>query len=200
MDTLLIGTSHPLQFDNPPVICPTNQWGETQKVLHQFWLRKLMKDFDPAIVFDESHNALTTFGLVHAENDFYRHTGYVPFEFPWVYMDVPMSYRQVENLTGIPNAANALYRKVLREDYWIQTIVWIADAMGAQRIAVVCGYEHVQEKKLEERLRVAGHVETHDVHEQSWYNLEWIRRPHDESIVDGWVEEHARKKLRLGMK
>jgi hypothetical protein len=47
---------------------------------------------------------------------------------------------------------------------------------------------------------VAGQVETHDVHEQLWYNLEWTRRPHDESIVDGWVEEHAKKKLRLETK
>jgi len=200
MDTLLIGTSHPLQYDNPPAVCPTNEWGEAQKLVHQFWLRKLIRDFSPAIVFDESYPALSTFGLVHVENDFFRHTAYVPLECPWVHMDVPMNFRHVAKLRGIPNAADESYRKFLREEYWLRTIFWIANTMGAQRIAVVCGYDHVQEKRLEERLRAAGQVETHDVHDQRWYNVEWIRRPHDQSIVDGWVEEHAKKRLRLGTK
>lgn len=200
MDTLLIGTCHPLQYDNPPAVCPTNEWGETQKLLHQFWLRKLIKDFHPAIVFDESYPALTTFGLVHAENDFYRHTSYVPIGFPWAHMDVPMNFRYVETLRGIPNEADESYQKYLREEYWLRTILWIANTMGAERIAVICGYQHVQEKRLEGRLSEAGQVETHDVHGQRWYNLEWVHRPHDQSIVDGWVEENAQKKLRLGMK
>lgn len=200
MDTLLVGTSHVLQFDNPPAICPTNKWGEAQKLLHQFWLRKLIKDFSPAIVFDESSPALATFGLVHEENDFYRHTSYVPSGLPWVFMDVPMNSRYVERLRGTPYAADKSYRKLLREEYWLQTIFWIANAMGAQRIAVVCGYEHVQEKRLEKRLRTAGEVEVNDVHGQGWYNLEWTRHPHDESIVDSWVNEHEKKKLRLGMR
>ena len=200
MDILLIGTCHLLQYDNPPAICPTNEWGEAQKLLHQFWLRKLIRDFGPAIVFDESPPALTTFGLVHAENDFYRHTAYVPFEFPWVYMDVPMNFRHVEQLRGKPKAADESYGKLLREDYWLRTILWIANTMGAQRIAVVCGYQHVQEKRFEERLRAAGRVEAYDVNDQRWFNHEWARRPHDQLIVDGWVEEHAKKKLRLGMK
>jgi hypothetical protein len=198
MYTLLIGTCHPLQYDNPPAVCPTNQYGEAQKLLHQLWLQKLIKEFNPAIVFDESYSALTTFGLVHAENDFYRHTAYVPFEFPWVHMDVPMNFRHVEKLRGISNAADESYRKFLREDYWLQTIFWVANAVGAQRIAVVCGYEHVQEKRLEARLRAAGQVETHDVHDQRWYNLEWTRRRHDQLTVDGWAEEHVKKRLRLG--
>ncbi len=200
MDTLLIGTCHLLQFDNPPVLCPTNQWGEAQKLLHQFWLRKLIKDFNPAIVFDESHLALATFGLIYAENDFFRHTCYTPPGLPWVHMDVPMNFRYAEKLRGIPNAADESYRKALREEYWLRTIFWIANTMGAQRIAVVCGYQHVQEKRLEERLKEAGQVETHDIHDQRWYDLEWARQPHDQSIVDGWVEEHAKKKLRLGMR
>src|SRR5208337_1741392 len=168
MDTLLIGTSHPLQYDNPPAVCPTNEWGEAQKLVHQFWLRKLIRDFSPAIVFDESYPALSTFGLVHVENDFFRHTAYVPLECPSVHMDVPMNFRHVAKLSGISNAADESYRKFLREEYWLRTIFWIANTLGAQHIALVCAYDHVQEKRLEDRLRAAGQVETHDVHDQRW--------------------------------
>ena len=200
MDILLIGTCHPLQYDNPPVVCPTNKWGEAQKLLHQFWLRKIINDFDPCIVFDESYLALTTFGLVHAENDFFRHTSYVPFQFPWVHMDVPMNFRHVEKLRGIPSVADTTYREVLREQYWQETIVWITNTMQCKRIVVICGYDHVEEKLLEKQFRVLGQVAIHNVREQPWYNLEWTRRTHDQSIVDGWVEEHAKKNLRLGKK
>ncbi|MFZ3201244.1 MAG: hypothetical protein WA175_08830, partial [Candidatus Acidiferrales bacterium] len=63
-----------------------------------------------------------------------------------------------------------------------------------------CGYEHVQAGRLEQRLRVYGNVEVHDVTQQPWFNLEWSRLPHDKSIVDGWIEEHKKKNLRLGLK
>jgi len=199
----LIGTIHPYQFDNPPEagalgICPTNKWGEAQKLLHHLWVRKLLKDFKPDIVFDESHCALVGLGLEHQGFEFLRSTNYVPFDIPWVYMDVPVNPRTVEKLRNALFAEDMGYQFLMREQYWLQTISWIADAMGAQRIAVICGSLHVQRGWLEQQLSAFGTVETHNVLDQHWCNDKWQKNPHDQSIVDGWVEEHAKKNVRLG--
>src|SRR5271170_566720 len=91
MDSLLLGTCHPLLVDQPPEVCPTNVQGEAQKFLNQLWIAQLIQKFGPAAVFDESHIALMSFGMVHKSIDFFRAT-YLP-SVPWVFMDVPMSYR-----------------------------------------------------------------------------------------------------------
>ncbi len=196
MDSLLLGTCHPLLVDEPPQVCPTNLQGEAQKFLNQLWIAQLIQKFDPATVFDESHVAMTSFGMVHGNVDFFRPT-YLP-SVPWVFIDVPMSYRDVSPLRGVPNSADAEYRTILREEYWLRTTLWIASAVGLQRIAVICGYEHVQAGRLEQRLQAHGSVEVHDVTKQPWFNLNWTHFPHDQSIVDGWVEEDRKKNLRLG--
>jgi hypothetical protein len=99
----------------------------------------------------------------------------------------------------VPNSADTEFRTLLREEYWLRTILWIASAVGLQRIAVICGYD-VQVGRLEQRLQAHGSVEVHDVTKQSWFNLNWRHLPHDQSIVDGWIEEHKKKNLRLGLK
>ncbi|MGC1828861.1 MAG: hypothetical protein WA663_00460 [Candidatus Acidiferrales bacterium] len=198
MDSLLLGTCHPLLVDNPPEVCPTNMQGEAQKFLNQLWIADLIHKFDPAAVFDESRVALCSLAMVHEKMDFFRAT-YVP-PVPWVFMDVPVHYRDVATLRGIPNSDDHVYRNFFREDYWLRTILCIVNAVGLQRVAIICGYEHVQAGRLEQRLRVYGNVEVHDVTQQPWFNLEWSRLPHDKSIVDGWIEEHKKKNLRLGLK
>jgi len=198
MDTLLLGTCHPLLVDDPPEVCPTNMQGEAQKFLNQLWIAQLIQEFDPATVFDESRVGLTSLAMVHEKVDFFRPI-YVP-TVPWVFMDVPMSYRQVATLSGVPTSADTDYRNFLREEYWLRTILWIANAVGLQRIAVICGYDHVQAGRLQQRLRTYGNVEVRDVTKQPWFSLNWRHLPHDQSIVDGWIEEHKKKNLRLGLK
>ena len=51
-------------------------------------------------------------------------------------MDVPVILRTVEKLRNALFAEDMGYQFLMREQYWLQTISWIADAMGAQRIAV----------------------------------------------------------------
>jgi hypothetical protein len=197
MDSLLLGTCHPLLVDNPPSVCPTNAQGEVQKFLNQLWITPLIQNFKPAVVFDENHVALASFGMVHKDIDFLRPT-YIP-PVPWVYMDVPMNPVHVATLRGIPNSADIACRCSLREDYWLKTILWIAYTVGGlQRIAVICGYEHTQAGQFEERLKAYGSVEVHDVTEEPWFNLKWRNLPHDKSIVDRWIEEHKNKNMRLG--
>lgn len=198
MDSLLLGTCHPLLVDNPPEVCPTNMQGEAQKFLNQLWIAQLIQKFDPAAVFDEGLVALTSLAMVHEKVDFFRPT-YVP-PVPWVFMDVPMSYGHVATLRGVPNSADTDYRNLLREEYWLRTILWTANAVGLRRIAVICGYDHIHAGRLEQRLRVYGNVEVRDVTKQPWFNLNWRHLPHDQSIVDGWIEEHKNKNLRLGLK
>ena len=198
MDSLLLGTCHPLLVDDPPEFCPTNMQGEAQKFLNQLWIAQLVQKFDPAAVFDEGRVALTSLAMVHEKVDFFRPT-YLP-PVPGVFMDVPIHYHHVAALRGVPNSADTEYRNFLREEYWLRTIRWIANAVGLRRIAVICGYEHVQAGRLERRLRDYGNVEVHDVAKQPWFNLNWAILPHDQSIVDGWIEEHKKKNLRLGLK
>ena len=71
MDSLLLGTCHPLLVDEPPDVCPTNMQGEAQKFLNQLWIAQLIKKFDPAAVFDESRVALTSLAVVHEKVDFF---------------------------------------------------------------------------------------------------------------------------------
>jgi hypothetical protein len=196
MDSLLIGICHPLWTDNPPEVCPTNVQGEAQKFLNQLWITQLIQEFKPSTVFDEDRIALASLAMVHEKVDFFRPT-YTP-TVPWVFMDVPMHYRDVSPLRGVPNSADTEYRTILREEYWLRTILWIASTVGLQRVAVICGYDHIQAGRLEQRLQVHGSVEVHDVTKEPWFNLNWTRFPHDQSIVDGWVEEHRKKNLRLG--
>jgi hypothetical protein len=198
MDILLLGTCHPLMVDNPPALCPTNMQGEAQKFLNQLWIAQLVQKFDPAVVFDEGIVALTGFAMVHEKVDFFRPT-YSP-SVPWVFMDVPMHYRHVATLRDVPNSADTVYRDFLREEYWLRTILWIANAMGLRRIAVICGFLHTQAGRFEERLKAYGSVEVHDVTKEPWINLDWTHLPHDQSIVDGWIDEHKNKNLRLGSK
>jgi hypothetical protein len=197
MDSLLLGTCHPLLVDDPPEVCPTNMQGEAQKFLNQLWIAQLIKNFDPAAVFDEGCVALTSLAVVHEKVDFFRPT-YVP-AVPWVFMDVPIHYRDVAKFRGVPNSADTDYRISLREEYWLRTILWIANAVGLRRIAVICGSDHVHAGYLEQRLRVYGNIEVHDVTKQPWFNLNWSHLPYDQSIVNGWIEEHKKKNLRLGL-
>ena len=164
--------------------------------MNQLWIGQLIHKFDPAAVFDEGRVALSSLAMVHEKVDFFRPT-YVP-PVPWVFMDVPMSYRDAATLRGVPNSADTDYRISLREDYWLRTILWIADAVGGlKRIAVICGFEHTQAGQFEERLKAYGSVEVHDVTEEPWFNLKWRNLPHDKSIVDRWVEELKKKNARL---
>ena len=199
MDTLLLGTCHPLLVDTPPEVCPTNVQGEPQKFLNQLWIAQVIERFSPETVFDENDVALISLSMVHKNIDFFRPT-YIPLvpPVPWVFMDVPMHPSHVAALRGVANSADTEYRNSLREDYWLRTILWVANTMGLQRIAIICGFLHVRAGQLEERLRTHGSVEVHDVTEQPWFNLNWQRLPHDQSIVDRWVEEHKKKNLRLG--
>ncbi len=183
--------------DDPPQVCPTNVQGEAQKFLNQLWIAQIIQQFNPATVFDEGFVALTSLAMIHEKMDFFRPT-YSP-SVPWVFMDVPMNPRDVAPLRGVPHSADTDYRILLREEYWLRTILWIASTVGLQRIAVICGYEHVQVGHLEQRLQAHGRVEVHDVTKQPWFNMNWTRLPHDQSIVDGWVEEHKKKNVRLGL-
>jgi hypothetical protein len=87
MDSLLLGTCHPLFVDDPPEVCPTNVQGEAQKFLNQLWIAQIIQQFNPAVVFDESHVAMASLAMVHEKVDFFRPT-YMP-SVPWIFMDVP---------------------------------------------------------------------------------------------------------------
>jgi len=63
---------------------------------------------------------------------------------------------------------------------------------------VTCGHEHVQAGRLDKQLQPRGNVEVYNITKQPWFNLNWTRLPHDQSIVDGWVEQDTKKNLRLG--
>jgi hypothetical protein len=194
MDILLVGTAHPLQWDHPPAVFPTNDWGEAQKLLHQFWMRKLLTEFNPSIVFDESHSALAMYSLRYANPTFFKSTGYIPGGLPWIFVDMPL-YPLAAQQLGV--ACDETYRFVAREEYWQNTIRQIASLAHVERVALICGCDHVS-RGLGERLRMAGHqVQEHNILDQRWHSSEWLRRPHDPRIVARWIEEERLRKAWL---
>jgi hypothetical protein len=171
----LIGTTHPLQFDHDglPVKprIPKNHYGEAQKFLHQLWVRKLTKQFNPQVLFDE-----VDLDTVEPPT---RCTGYIGDFYPVrVWMDITVGDDLLE--LYLIDKDEDEFTIDLRERYWLNCITLTLEALKTvERITVICGLDHLD--SFPAKLEAAGFVvaETHYLSLQRWHSDRWMELPDD---------------------
>ncbi len=167
---LLIGLDHHYQYKegiNPSLL------EKTQRTLFVERMKKLIDDFKPTVIADESPDTANAALLAVYPPDALR-----------VCVDIPFSTKLKSNLMVARSADGSLcpYVDDLRERFWERRIRHATGAKPDSRILMFCGAQHLYSFPLKlfsfvHRLAFRGyHTSCLDLRRESWWDPSWTKQ------------------------